>query len=69
MTTVTVDIINEKAMKLLEDMELLQLIRVHTEIKEHSNNKNWITKYKGAMTKQPLPEVDAQLKELRDGWE
>lgn len=56
-------------MKLLEDMELLQLIRVHTETKEYSNNKNWIAKYKGAMTKQPLPEVDAQLKELRDGWE
>jgi hypothetical protein len=69
MTTVTVDIINEKAIKLLEDMELLQLIRVHTETKEYSNNKNWIAKYKGAMTKQPLPEVDAQLKELRDGWE
>jgi len=69
MTTVTVDIINEKAMKLLEDMELLQLIRVHTEIKEYPNNKNWIAKYSGAMTKQPLPEVDAQLKELRDGWE
>ncbi|WP_413669890.1 hypothetical protein ACEN9X_08100 [Mucilaginibacter sp. Mucisp86] len=69
MTTVTVDIINEKAMKLLKDMELLQLIRVHTETKEYSKNKNWIAKYKGAMTKQPLPEVDAQLKELRDGWE
>jgi uncharacterized protein YwgA len=67
MTTVTVDIINEKAMKLLEDMELLQLIRVHTGTKE--NSKNWIAKYKGAMTKQPLPEVDAQLKELREGWE
>lgn len=69
MTTVTVDIINEKAMKLLEDMELLQLIRVHTDTKENSNNKNWIAKYKGAMKKQPLPEVDAQLKELREGWE
>ncbi|WP_167668086.1 hypothetical protein [Mucilaginibacter gossypiicola] len=56
-------------MKLLEDMELLQLIRVHTETKEYFKNKNWIAKYKGAMTKQPLPEVDAQLKELRDGWE
>jgi hypothetical protein len=69
MTTVTVDIINDKAMKLLEDMELLQLIRVHTDTKSSSSNKNWIAKYKGAMTKQPLPEVDAQLKELRDGWE
>lgn len=68
MTTVTVDIINEKAMKLLEDMELLQLIRLHTDAKENSN-KDWIAKYKGAMTKQPLPEVDAQLKELREGWE
>jgi len=68
MTTVTVDIINEKAMKLLEDMELLQLIRVHTENKENSN-RSWIAKYKGAMTKQPLPDVDAQLKELREGWE
>jgi len=56
-------------MKLLEGMELLQLIRVHTDTKENSNSKNWIAKYKGAMTKQPLPEVDTQLKELREGWE
>ncbi|PWK73756.1 hypothetical protein LX99_04141 [Mucilaginibacter oryzae] len=69
MTTVTVDIINEKAMKLLEDMELLQLIRVRTTSIDPSVNKTWIAKYKGAMTQQTLHEVDTQLKELRDGWE
>ena len=30
---------------------------------------NWATKYKGAMTKQPLTDIDNQLKELRNEWE
>lgn len=67
MQTLKVDIINDKALNLLKDLELLELIRLHDE-----NDKNPISnvaKYKGAMAKQPFNEVNEQLQNLRDGWE
>ncbi|MCB0610339.1 MAG: hypothetical protein H6562_12480 [Lewinellaceae bacterium] len=69
MRTVTIDIINDKALNLLLDLELLELIRLREE--KHVENtaiKDW-TKYKGSMTKQVLNEVDQQLNTLRSEWE
>lgn len=70
MTTVTIDILNEQALNLLRDLELLKLIRLRKE-KEGSNFNgiNLVAKYKGAMTRQPLNEIDQQLKDLRNEWE
>ncbi|MEI8049126.1 MAG: hypothetical protein WCI92_17215, partial [Bacteroidota bacterium] len=65
MQTLTIDIINEKAVKLLEDMELLQLIRLHHENPQNTESFNIAGKYKGAMQKQALAEIDNQLKDLR----
>jgi len=65
--TVTIDIINDKALKLLQDLELLQLIRLHKEKKTEVTDQ--ASKYKGAMTKQPLKDIEKQLFDLRDGWE
>ncbi|NJN26344.1 MAG: hypothetical protein HC819_10375 [Cyclobacteriaceae bacterium] len=67
MRTITIDIINEKAIHLLQDLELLKLIRLR---KENASQKgtDW-GKYKGAMSKQPISEVDQQLNELRNEWE
>jgi hypothetical protein len=67
MQTITIDIINDKAMNLLKDMELLKLIRLR-EVQK-LNQSNWASKYKGAITKQVLSDVDDQLKELRNEWE
>jgi len=66
--TVTIDIINDKAMKLLQDLELLQLIRLHKE-EGQPTLVNWVQRYKGAMSKQALTDIDDQLTELRNGWE
>ncbi len=66
--TVTIDIINEKAIPLLHDLELLQLIRVRKE-KVITATPDWATLYKGAMSKQPLNDIESQLNELRNGWE
>jgi hypothetical protein len=68
MQTITIDILNNKALKLLQDLELLQLIRMRKE-KTQPAATNWVTKYKGAMTKQSLTDIDNQLNELRNGWE
>ncbi len=66
MKTIEIDILNEKALKLLRELEHLKLIRVRKNLK---NNSVGIAKYKGAMKKQPLNEVDKQLNELRSSWE
>ena len=69
MQTVTIDILNNKAVKLLQDLELLQLIRMRREKQSSPATVNWATRYKGAMTKQPLADIDKQLNELRNEWE
>jgi hypothetical protein len=67
--TVTIDIINSNAMQLLNDLELLQIIRVRKESKTNDATIDWVSKYKGKMTKQPIIEIDNQLNELRNAWE
>ncbi len=69
METITIDILNSKAVRLLQDLELLQLIRVRKEKTQPSVQINWTAKYKGAMSKQPLGDIDDQLNELRGAWE
>ena len=65
MRTVTIDIINDKA---LRDLELLKLIRLRKDKSEPKEKINWFN-YKGTMTKQPLDSIDRQLNELRNEWE
>jgi hypothetical protein len=67
--TLTIDIINDKAMKLLQDMELLKLIRVRKENVHKEEPLNRVAKYKGAMQKQPMSEIDKQLDDIRSSWE
>lgn len=67
MQTVTVEILNEKAVNLLQDLEVLNLIRLHHEKTDKSANK-WL-KYKGSLSKQTINGVDQQLNELRNAWE
>jgi len=66
--TITIDVINEKAMKLLQDLELLELIRLHKE-KSDSDKEPWTDRYKGAMTKQSMTDIENQLNEMRGEWE
>lgn len=68
MRTITIDIINDNAIRLLEDLELLKLIRLRKEKAVHKHDTEW-GKYKGSMVKQPIAEVEQQLNELRDEWE
>ncbi len=69
MQTVTVDIINDKALSLLKNLEGLKLIRIRKNIVEQKDSLNSIAKYKGAMQKQALDDLDNQLNELRQSWE
>lgn len=70
MTTLTIDVLNDKALNLLKDLELLKIIRVRKDKKvTNSSSENLITKYKGAMKAQPLSEIDKQLDDLRNEWQ
>lgn len=69
MQTVTIDIINTKAVKLLQDLEELDLIHIHKENVQFLVKTDSVLKYKGTMTKQPLEVIQSQLDELRNGWE
>lgn len=68
MKTITIDVLNEKAIDLLRDLELLKLIRLRKDTLKQKGSPDW-AKYKGAMTKQSLNEVNQQLIELRSEWE
>jgi len=68
MRTITVDIINEKAFNLLKNLEVLQLIRLREDEKVTAQ-KNNLSKFKGALKKQPIEDIELQLKELRNAWE
>lgn len=66
MRTITIDIINKKALTLLRDLEQLKLIRLRKDSQDDQSAAiDWV-KYKGAMSKQPLNEIDLQLNELRN---
>ncbi len=67
MRTITIDIINDKALILLRDLEQRNLIRLRNETLT-PQTKDW-SKYKGAMTKEPINTIDAQLNEIRNEWE
>lgn len=66
--TITIDIINDQAMALIKDLEALELIEIHKEVKTAIEPTN-IRAYKGKMSQQPLRVVEEQLDELRNSWE
>jgi len=70
MKIVTLEILDDKALRLLKDLELLKVIRLRPEkVSKKEVRESFISKYKGAMTVEPLSEIDKQLGELRQGWE
>ncbi len=66
MQPVIIDILNNKAVRLLQYLEL-QLIRMRKE-KTQTAATNQTAKYKGAMTKQLLTDIDNQLNQLCNEW-
>jgi hypothetical protein len=65
MQKVTVEILNTNVLKLLQDLEQLQLIRLQNPIENAIGSNFWASNLKGAMTKQAKTEIDNQLLELR----
>ena len=70
MKTVTLDILDDKALNLLRDLEALHIIRIQSN-DEGSNSRslNLAAKYSGKMTKQSTEEINKQLDDLRNEWD
>lgn len=69
MKTIKIDILNEKALRLLKDLEALKLIRVQEDDNTEEKHGNYWQQYKGAMTKQSVETIDQQIDKLREEWE
>lgn len=62
--TVTIDVLDDNALELLRKLENLSVIRLR-ESTLQMKDTSAIRFLKGKMTKQPIEEVERQLRELR----
>lgn len=69
MQTVTIDILNNKAEKLLQELELMQLIRVRRERNQPTTLINWAGNYKSSMEKQFSTRIDKPANKSSSEWE
>ena len=70
MTTVTLNILDDKAINLLKDLEAMNIIRIQKNDGEYKLTAvDFAAKYSGSMSKQTPEEIDRQLNELRNEWD
>ena len=65
METVTIEIKSNKAMKLLKDLENLDIIKIH----KSDEKKNKASKYRGSLSKKSGIELLKHVEESRNEWE
>lgn len=69
MQTIIVDILNDKVLGLLKDLEQLRLIKLRSTGTEKPVIADSILSLQGALKEQSLQELDGQLDELRNAWQ
>ena len=69
METVLVGLKNQKAKKLLKDLEDLNLIELLDKDKEHPNNARLSSLKDAINSKMSESEIDNQLQSIRDEWQ
>lgn len=68
MKTVTLDILNEKALNLLKDLELLNLIKFRKEKKVAPSKIKLSDKYRGIISKEQGQDLKLHIKQTRSEW-
>jgi hypothetical protein len=68
MRTVTVELRNNNALRLLKDLELANIIRVLDKDKKKEKTK-LSASLRGAISKERAQELNEQLKQMRSEWE
>ncbi|MBD1392773.1 hypothetical protein [Mucilaginibacter glaciei] len=67
MITITVDLLHDKALNLLRDLEAVNLIKLHSEdLLTDAERVLSLQSLKGKMTKQSVEEIERQLAEFRE---
>ena len=69
MRTITVEIINDQAERVLEELERRNWIRIRNKTEMPHSRIDWGKKYKGTMTREPIETIENQLNELRNEWD
>jgi hypothetical protein len=69
MKTVTLDILDHKAIDLLKDLQALNIIRIQDIDGNNDYPINSFTKYKGKISSQSIEEIDKQVNDLRNEWD
>lgn len=67
MQTITIEILDDKALAILNDLALQQMIKVQ-QINPTAYKAAQMKSLKGAMKKQLIADIDNQLNELRNDW-
>ena len=67
MKTVTVELKNQNALRLLKDLELADIIRILDNTKEGEITK-LSSKIRGAISKERVKELNGQLHQMRNEW-
>jgi hypothetical protein len=68
METVTIEIRNSEAMKLLKDLEYLNIIKIHPS-EEKPERKDKASKYKGSISTSTADNLLEHVDKLRNEWE
>lgn len=68
METVIVELKSNKAMKLLKDLESMDLIKIHQH-ERISEAKDKASKYKGSISKESADQLLKHVEEMRNEWE
>lgn len=68
MKTVTVELRNNNALRLLKDLELANIIRVLDKDKKKQKTK-LSASLRGSISKERAKELNEQLKQMRNEWE
>lgn len=68
MKTVTVELKNQNALRLLKDLELADIIRILDNTKTEEITK-LSSKIRGAISKERANELNGQLHQMRNEWE
>lgn len=68
MRTLTVDLININALRLLKDLELANIIRV-LDIDKKKEKTKLSASLRGAISKERAQELNKQLNQMRSQWE
>ena len=68
METVTIEIKSSKAMKLLKDLENLDIIKIHQSV-EKPVTKDKASKYRGSISANRGDQLLNHVQEMRNEWE